>query len=143
MNASSKVMYAIAVFLGIVAVIYIFGTTFVAEDAYLFGTEWVGITAFVLSATLALMLAVYVNITERRTDVLPEDWEEAEVEDKAGILGFFSPGSIWPLTMAGSIMVLGLGIAFWYYWLMLLGLILLVWAGTMLNLQYGLPQEKH
>ena len=143
MNASAKLMYRVAAFIGLMAIIYIFATTYVADDAYLFGAEWVGIVALVLSFALAMMLGGYLHFTERRTDVLPEDWEEAEVEDKAGILGFFSPNSIWPAAMAGAVMVLGLGVAFWHYWLIALGAVLLVWAGTMLNLQYGLPKEKH
>lgn len=143
MRAGSKVIYAIAAFLGVLALIYILGTTFVDDDAYLYRPEWAGITALVLSFALAMMLAVYLNITERRADVLPEDWEEAEVEDKAGILGFFSPGSIWPVAMSGGILVIGYGIAFWHYWMIALGFVILIWACAMLNLQYGMPKEKH
>ncbi len=143
MRAGSKVIYAIAAFLGVTALVYILGTTLVDDDGYLFRAEWVGITALVLSFALAMMLAVYLNITERRADVLPEDWEEAEVEDKAGILGFFSPGSIWPAAMSGALLVLAFGIAFWHYWMIALGAVMLIWAVTMLNLQYGLPKEKH
>ncbi|AGF72927.1 cytochrome c oxidase subunit 4 [Corynebacterium halotolerans] len=143
MRAGSKVIYAIAAFLGVLALIYILATTFVEDDANYGGSEWAGITALVLSFGLAMMLAVYLNITERRADVLPEDWEEAEVEDKAGILGFFSPGSIWPVVMSASILVLAYGIAFWHYWMIALGAALLIWACTMLNLQYGMPREKH
>lgn len=143
MRAGSRVVYAVAAFLAIIALVYILGTTLVDDDGYLFRTEWVGVVCLVLSFALAMMLAVYLNITERRTDVLPEDWEEAEVEDKAGILGFFSPGSIWPAAMSGAIMVLVFGIAFWHYWMIALGAALLIWACTMLNLQYGLPKEKH
>ncbi|RNE49513.1 cytochrome c oxidase subunit 4 [Corynebacterium alimapuense] len=143
MRSSAKLMYSIAAFLAVMAGVYIFATSYVADDAYLFRTEWVGITALVLSFGLALMLGAYLHFTERRIDILPEDWEEAEVADKAGILGFYSPNSIWPATMAGAIMVLGLGIAFWFFWLIALGAVLLIWATTMLNLQYGLPKEKH
>lgn len=143
MNPSSKLLYGISAFLGLMALVYIFATVNVQDDAYLYGAEWVGIVALVLSFGLAIMLAGYIQFTERRTDIVPEDWEEAEVADKAGILGFFSPSSIWPAAMAGSIAVLGLGIAFWHFWMIGLGAVLLVWSGTMLNLQYGLPKEKH
>ena len=76
-------------------------------------------------------------------DILPEDWEEAEVEDGAGVLGFFSPNSIWPLAMTGGIAFMAFGIAFWQLWLLVVGAIVLIWATTMLNLQYGIPREKH
>lgn len=143
MKSSSKLLYGIAAFLGLMAVIYIVGTGFVADDANRGGTEWAGVTALVLATALAIMLGVYLHFTDSRADILPEDWEEAEVEDKAGILGFFSPGSIYPAWMAGSVGVLGLGIAFWYYWLMALGAVLLVWGSYRLNMQYGAPKESH
>ena len=143
MNSGSKLMYAIAAFLALVAAIYIFGTGFVAHDGYYGGTEWVGVTALILSTALALMLGVYLHFTSSRADILPEDWEEAEVEDKAGILGFFSPGSVYPAWMAGAVGVLGMGIAFWHFWLIAMGAILLIWGSYNLSLQYGLPKEKY
>lgn len=143
MNSGSKLMYGIAAFLALMSVIYIFGTGYVGDDGYLGRTEWVGVTALILSTALAMMLGVYLHFTASRSDVLPEDWEEAEVEDKAGILGFFSPGSVYPAWMAGAVGVLGLGIAFWHFWLMAMGAILLIWGSYNLSLQYGLPKEKH
>lgn len=143
MKSSSKLLYGIAVFLGLVAVVYIVGTGFVQDDANRGGTEWVGIVALVLSTALAVMLGVYLHFTDSRADILPEDWEEAEVEDKAGILGFFSPGSIYPAWMAGSVGLLGLGIAFWHFWLIALGAVLLIWGAYRLNMQYGMPKEAH
>ena len=97
----------------------------------------------VLAMLLCLMLGGYLHFTDNRSDIAPEDWEEAETEDAAGILGFFSPSSIWPFTMAMAICVLGLGIAFWQLWLLALGAVFLIWATTMLSLQYGIPREKH
>lgn len=143
MKSSSKLLYGIAAFLGLMAVIYIVGTGFVSDDANRGGTEWAGVTALVLSTALAIMLGVYLHFTDSRADILPEDWEEAEVEDKAGILGFFSPGSIYPAWMAGAVGVMGLGIAFWHFWLIALGAVLLIWGSYRLNLQYGLPKESH
>ena len=143
MRPGAKIMFAIAAFLGIVAAVYIFGTMWVQDDGWLYGVEWAGGIAIVLAFLLAMMLGGYLQFTGNRIDTLPEDWEEAEVEDKAGILGFFSPGSIWPFAMALSVGVLGFGIVFFYYWMIALGAIMLVWATTMLSLQYGMPKEKH
>ena len=143
MKSSSKLLYGISAFLGLMAVIYILGTGLVSDDGSRGGTEWAGVTALVLSTALAVMLGVYLHFTDSRADVLPEDWEEAEIEDKSGILGFFSPGSIYPAYMAGAVGVLGLGIAFWHFWLMALGAVILIWAAYRLNLQYGLPKESH
>ena len=143
MRATSKVFYSIATYLLVSLIVYIFGVTFVKDDGYLYGAEWVGIVGMFLAFLLCMMLGAYLHFTDDRSDVLPEDWEEAETEDAAGILGFFSPGSIWPLAMTGSIAVLGLGVIFLYYWLIALGAVLLVTSVTGLSLQYGLPKEKH
>ncbi|WP_080794026.1 cytochrome c oxidase subunit 4 [Corynebacterium pacaense] len=143
MKASSKIMYGITVFLLAVAVIYIFATMHVRDTGSVTTLEWAGSTALVLSAGLSLMLGAYLNFTERRIDILPEDYEEAEVQDKAGTLGFFSPNSIWPAAMSGAVAVLGFGIIYWQFWLIVVGAILLVWTATKMNLQYGIPREKH
>ena len=143
MRATSKVFYSIATFLFVSLIVYIFGVTFVKDDGYLYGAEWVGIVGMFLAFLLCMMLGAYLHFTDDRSDVLPEDWEEAETEDAAGILGFFSPGSIWPLAMTGAIGLLGLGIIFLYFWLIALGAVCLIAACTGLSLQYGLPKEKH
>lgn len=143
MRAGAKVFYGIAVYLVVSLAFYIVGVNYIQDDGYRFGPEWVGIVSMTLATLMAMMLGVYLQFTDSRTDVVPEDWEEAEVEDGAGILGFFSPGSIWPFTMTMSIAVMGLGIIFVYYWLIVLGAAMLVWATANLALQYGLPKEKH
>ena len=143
MRATSKVFYSIATYLLVSLIVYIFGVTFVKDDGYLYGAEWVGIVGMFLAFLLCMMLGAYLHFTDDRSDVLPEDWEEAETEDAAGILGFFSPGSIWPLAMTGSIALLGLGVIFLYFWLIALGAVCLIAACTGLSLQYGLPKEKH
>lgn len=143
MRASSKVFYSIAAYLFVAEIVYIFGVNLVKDDGYLYGPEWAGMVGMGLALLLSLMLGGYLHITDSRMDVLPEDWEEAETEDAAGIYGFFSPGSIWPFAMTMSIAVLGLGIIFLYFWMIALGAVMLVGATTMLSLQYGLPKEKH
>ncbi|MDY5841127.1 MAG: cytochrome c oxidase subunit 4 [Corynebacterium camporealensis] len=143
MRSSSKVFYSIATYLIVSLVVYILGVNLVQDDGYLYGPEWVGFVGLVLASLLCLMLGGYLHFTDSRVDVAPEDWEEAETEDGQGILGFFSPHSIWPLAMTGAIAILGLGVIFVYYWMIALGAAMLVWAVTMLSLQYGLPKEKH
>lgn len=143
MGTGARVFYAIGTFLALMAVFYILATSWVGEDAWLYGIEWIGAVALVLATAMAFMLGVYLDFTERRMDIVPEDWEEAEIEDGAGVLGFFSPHSIWPFAMAGAVCFLGLGIAFYQLWLIAFGAVFLVWTTTQLNLQYGIPREKH
>lgn len=143
MKATSKIMYSMATFLAIMAIIYLFATMHVEDSGYMAGYEWVGGVCMILGTLLTVMLGGYLHFTENRIDVLPEDWEEAEVADAAGTLGFFSPSSIWPLAMSGAIAVLGFGIVYMHYWLIAIGAVLLIYTTTMLNLQYGIPKEKH
>lgn len=143
MRAGSNVFYAIAAYLIVSEIVYIFGVNFTRDDGYLYGPEWIGIVAMALAAVMCIMLAVYLQFTDNRTDVSPSDWEEAETEDGAGILGFFSPGSIYPFAMTMSIAVMGLGIIFLYFWMIALGAAMLVYFTFRLSLQYGIPKEKH
>ncbi|WCZ32874.1 cytochrome c oxidase subunit 4 [Corynebacterium massiliense] len=143
MRATSKVFYSIAVYLIVSLIVYIFGVNFVKDDGYLFGPEWVGIVGMALAALLSIMLGAYLHFTDNRSDIVPEDWEEAEVEDGAGIYGFFAPTSVWPFWMTMSIAVLGLGIIFLYFWMIALGAAMLVYSVARLSLQYAMPKEKH
>ncbi|RAV34571.1 aa3-type cytochrome oxidase subunit IV [Corynebacterium heidelbergense] len=143
MTSGAKLFYGIATFFGIVTVIYILATIYFKDSGSLVGLEWAGATGLVMAFLLALMLAGYLNLTDSKTDIGPADWEEAEIEDGAGVLGFFSASSIWPFVMTVAIVLMAYGLAFFHIWLVLFGAVILIFGGTMLNLQYGLPPEKH
>lgn len=143
MKSSSRLFYAITVFLVIMTVIYLLATKFINDNGYISGIEWAGSAGLLLGALMTLMLGVYLHITERHSDVLPMDWEEAEQVDGSGEFGFFSPNSIWPFAMTCGIAVLGYGVVFLAYWMIGIGAVITVWATVKLNLQYGTPVEKH
>ncbi|MCI6205850.1 MAG: cytochrome c oxidase subunit 4 [Corynebacterium glucuronolyticum] len=143
MKSTAKIFYGLTIFLVVMALIYLFAVKYVEDAGYHTGIEWAGGTALVVSALMTLMLGAYFHFTEARQDVLPEDWEDAEIEDGAGTYGFFSTSSIWPIAMSGSILVLGLGIIYMHYWLIVLGAVLLIFTTFKLNLQYGIPKESH
>ena len=53
--------------------------------------------------------------------------------DGAGELGFFSPSSYWPFALALSAAMMGLALAFWYSWFILIaGVALLITIGGLL-----------
>jgi hypothetical protein len=88
--------------------------------------EPLGITAMLLSAFLAGMVGFYLWFTQRRIGtVLPEDNVTAEISDGAGELGFYSPHSWWPLPVALSMCVAGMGLIIGW-WLTLIGFSVLV-----------------
>ena len=107
------------------------------------GVEWAGTTAIVLTAGLSLIIGTYFRFVARRLDLRPEDYEEAEVADGSGDLGFFSPGSYWPILLAGAASVVALGLAFFEPWLIATGVILVITAAGGLVFEYYLGPEKH
>lgn len=143
MASGAKLFYAVGFFFTVATVTYILATMYVNDAGSMMELEWAGATGLVLATLLAFMLAVYLHLTESKTDIGPNDWEEAEIEDGAGVLGFFSASSIWPFVMTIAIMIMAYGLGFWHLWLVVFGAVVLIWSGTMLNLQYGLPAEKH
>jgi hypothetical protein len=87
----------------------------------LWAQEPIGTTALALSAGLTGLIGGFFWFVSRRIDARPEDLKDAEIADGAGDLGFFSPGSYWPFTLAISAALLGLSLAFFYSWLVILG----------------------
>jgi hypothetical protein len=110
--------------------------TFCVIAAVVYGVwshEPIGTTALVLSAGLTLLIGGFFWFVSRRIDARPEDRKDAEIAEGAGELGFFSPGSYWPLGMAASAGVMGIALAFWYPWLIVIaGVGLLLTIGGLL-----------
>jgi hypothetical protein len=98
--------------------------------------EVIGTTALVLSAGLALIISSYFAFVARRIDPRPEDRSDAEIAEGAGELGFFSPGSYWPITLAGSAAITGLGLAFVEWWLVGLGVLAVLFSVGGLLFEY-------
>jgi hypothetical protein len=94
---------------------------FVAAIVYGFWSrEPIGTTALALSGGLTVLVGGFFWFVSRRIDPRPEDRKDAEIAEGAGELGFFPPASYWPLGLAASAALMGLGIGFWYIWLMLI-----------------------
>lgn len=100
------------------------------------GVEWVGAVALGLSAGLCLLMGGFFWFVSRRIDPRPEDRADAEVAEGAGELGFFSPGSYWPLGIALAATVTGVGLAYFLVWLIITGVVLLVTAVAGLLFEY-------
>jgi len=110
MKASFRLFFGLMVFYFMMAAIYFF-----------VGGEAVGITAITLSGGLAGLVGFYVwYSSKRQVGVLPEDNEVGEIADGAGELGFYSPHSWWPLPVAVSACLAGLGLIIGW-WLTLIG----------------------
>jgi hypothetical protein len=75
----------------------------------------------------------------RRLETRPEDNPDAEVADGAGELGFFSPGSYWPIGLAAAAAMMSISIAFWLPWAIVISVIVLIGMVGGLLFEYHLP----
>ena len=98
--------------------------------------EVVGTTALILSGGLLLLIGSYFAFVARRIDPRPEDRSDADIEEGAGELGFFSPGSYWPVTLAASASIAGFGLVFVEWWMVALGVILVLFSVGGLLFEY-------
>ncbi len=105
--------------------------------------EAVGVAGLFLTGGLALIIGTYFRFVSRRLEERPEDNPEAEVSDGAGDVGFFSPGSYWPVTLAASTALVGISLAFFYVWaLVIAGILLLISVGGLV-FEYHLRPSDH
>ena len=122
MKVEALIFNAIGVFCLVMAAVY-----------GIWSREPIGTTALVLSGGLTFLVGGFFWFVSRRIDARPEDRKDAEIAEGSGELGFFSPASYWPFAIAVGAAITGLGMAFWYYWLMAIGVVaLLVTIGGLL-----------
>ncbi|MGO4205399.1 cytochrome c oxidase subunit 4 [Rhodococcus sp. TAF43] len=138
MKIEAKLFEILTVFFILVAIVY---GVFTAMSRT--GIEWAGLTAIVLSAGLSLIVGTYFRFVARRLDTRPEDYEEAEISDGSGDLGFFSPGSFWPILLAGAAAIAAISLAFFQAWMIVVGVVLVIAAAAGLVFEYHLGPEKH
>jgi hypothetical protein len=134
MKANWKLFTGLAVFYAIMAYVY-----------YWVGGETVGITGMILAACLAAMVGFYVWFTQKRIGFdIPSDDLQGEIADDAGELGFYSPHSWWPLPVALSSCVTGLGLIIgWWLTLIGVGALLISIFGFVTEYEKPLPDSQH
>jgi hypothetical protein len=103
--------------------------------------EPIGTTALALSAGLTILVGGFFWFISRRIDSRPEDRKDADIADGAGELGFFSPASYWPITVAVSVGLTALGLAFFYPWLIITGAVAILLAVGGLLFEYYVGQN--
>jgi hypothetical protein len=107
------------------------------------GIEWAGLTALVLTSGLSLLTGTFFRFVARRLDTRPEDYEEAEISDGAGELGFYSPHSWWPILISLAASTTAVGIALWLPWLIVAGVCFVLATVAGLVFEYYTGPEKH
>jgi hypothetical protein len=132
-KVESLIFGIIAVFCVLAAIVY-----------GLWAKEPIGTTALVLSGGLTGLIGGFFWFVSRRIDARPEDRKDAEIADGAGELGFFSPASYWPFALAVSAAMMGLALAFWYSWFIIIAAVaLLITIGGLLFEYYVGQNATH
>lgn len=120
-------------------------TAFFFAAAILYGLwakEPVGIVGLTLTGGLSLIVGSYFGFVSRRVNERPEDNDNAEVSDGAGELGFFSPGSYWPVACAASAALTGFALAFFHVWLLVIGVVCVLITVGGLVFEYHTQPDK-
>jgi hypothetical protein len=131
MKAEFRLFALLTVVIAIFAVLYAWWT-----DANGGAVEWVGTVGLVLSMLLTLMCGGFFWVVSRRIDLRPEDRPDAEIVEGAGEIGFFSPGSYWPVGVALAAATAALGLVFFQVWLIVVGMIAVIIAVGGLLFEY-------
>jgi len=105
--------------------------------------ESVGVAGLFLTGGLSLIIGTYFRFVSRRLEERPEDNPEADVSDGAGDVGFFSPGSYWPIMMAGAAAFLAISMAFMYVWMVVVGGAVLLITIAGLVFEYHIRPADH
>jgi hypothetical protein len=132
MKVESRIFGIITAFFFLAAIVY----------AWL-AQEPVGIAALFLTGGLSMIIWTYFWFISRRLEERPEDNPEAEVSDGAGDVGFFSPGSYWPIGVAAATALCGIALAFFYVWLLVIGVVVLLIAVGGLVFEYHIRPSEH
>ncbi|MDT7805920.1 MAG: hypothetical protein QOI78_9353 [Actinomycetota bacterium] len=123
MKVEARIFFIVAIFAVVMAAVYWVMTALLTFDKR---AEPVGIVALFLTGGLAFLAGSYMQFVARRIEPRPEDREDAEISDGAGELGFFSPGSYWPISMAATAALAALALAFFHIWLLVIALVALL-----------------
>ena len=137
MKVEAKLFLGLMVFFWLAAIGY--GVWTSLPNGYSHGNlEPVGVAALILSGGLVGIPGSFFWFVSRRIDARPEDRADAEISEAAGDLGFFSPGSYWPVGLAAAATVVGVALAFAQVWLVIVGVLVLFFMVGGLLFEYYL-----
>ncbi|HEY0573348.1 MAG TPA: cytochrome c oxidase subunit 4 [Pseudonocardia sp.] len=132
MKVESRIFEICTVFFFLCAIVY-----------WILSKEPVGIVGLTLTGGLSLIIGTYFRFVSRRLETRPEDNPDAEIADGAGDLGFFSPGSYWPIGLALGTAMVALSVAYWMPWAIIISAMVLLFMVGGLLFEYHLPRSDH
>ncbi len=114
---------------------------FAVTAIYWFVTnEIIGTTALLLTGGMAILIGFYVLLSTRRLGRLPEDENDAAIDEANPDYGFFSPHSWWPLALAASAAMIFFGFVV-ASWIVVLGVLALFYSLIGLLFEYYRPSR--
>lgn len=125
MRTSGWLFGFLAAFFALLAAVY----WFLSEEP-------AGTAALVFTGALGFLIAFYLLFTAKRVEPLPEDDEEGDIAEGAGVQGFYSPHSWWPLPLGAGAATMGLGLIFLMWWVLILGVVLTLASTAGLLFEY-------
>lgn len=131
MKIEARIFLLVATFCWLAGIMYAIWTHTSAG-----GIEWAGFLALLLSGGLLGISGSFFWFVSRRIDPRPEDRSDAEIAEAAGELGFFSPGSYWPISMAAAAAFAAIGLAFVQIWLVIVSVFGILFAVAGLLFEY-------
>jgi hypothetical protein len=110
---------------------------------WLLSRDPTGTTALGLSGGLAFIVGYYLLFTSRRIEARPEDRPDAEISEGAGEVGFFAPHSWWPVAAGFSFSVVGMGLIFGTFMLIIgIGMIAVAVVGFTFEFYLGINRSQ-
>ena len=121
MRANIVILWLLAAYFFLAATIYGLWT-----NGSGVGFDPAGTVAIALSGILASFIAFYLGMVHKNQGgVLPEDREDAVIDDGDPELGYFSPWSWWPILFAAAAAIVFTGVAVGW-WLVYIGVPLML-----------------
>lgn len=102
---------------------------------WFFSYDTTGTVALGVLFGMAFLIGFYLWSTGSRIGRRPEDDPEGDIAEGAGEYGFYSPYSWWPLWLAMSAALTGIGIAV-AWWLALMGIFAVIMAAVGMVFEY-------
>jgi hypothetical protein len=124
MKIEGRIFLFIAAFAFLMAVVYGIWAKLDSTDRTI---EPVGLIGLILTGGLCLIIGTFFEFVSRRLEQpRPEDNPNGEISDGSGEVGFFSPGSYWPIFLALAVGLTGVALAFWLVWLIVVAAVFVI-----------------
>lgn len=115
MKFNATFFWWLSVFYGVDA----FGYAFWYYQSYNGGFEPIGTAAISMLSVMSMFLGFYTQSVSKRQGLVPEDREDANIQDGDTEMGFFAPWSWWPFFLGafGAICFASLAVGWWLFFI--------------------------